>query len=70
MFKTGFFYHFLTAVVFIGMGAYFITLNPSLLEIRGINPIWFGGILLIWGIFRGVNGYLMMRKRRNAENEK
>ncbi|MFN4915787.1 MAG: hypothetical protein ACK5FT_10775 [Sphingomonadales bacterium] len=70
MFKTGYFYHFLTASVFIGMGIYFITLNPSALEIRGINPIWFGGILLVWGVFRGINGYLMMRKRRNTGNEK
>jgi predicted MFS family arabinose efflux permease len=69
MFKTGYFYHFLTASIFIGMGAYFWFLNPSALEIKGINPAWFGGILLIWGLFRGLNGYLMLSRKKKTDNE-
>lgn len=69
MFKTGHFYHFLTAVVFICMGLYFWFLNPESLSLKGINPMWFGGVLLIWGVFRGINGFLMLRKKRNNQHD-
>ena len=68
MFKTGHFYHFLTASLFVGMGIYLMLLNPSILVLRGINPLWFGGILLVWGVFRGINGYLMWRRKRKTDD--
>jgi len=69
MFKTGHFYHFLTASVFICMGFYFWIINPESLSLKGINPAWFGGILIIWGLFRGVNGYLIFRRKRKSSDE-
>jgi hypothetical protein len=49
------------------MGIYFWFLNPEALSLKGINPMWFGGVLLIWGVFRGINGFLLMRKKRKKE---
>jgi hypothetical protein len=69
MLKTSHIYHLLTAFIFVSMGAYFWIINPGLLENKGINPAWFGGILLTWGVFRGINGFLMMRRKRTNENE-
>jgi hypothetical protein len=70
MFKTGYVYHFLTAALFIGMGLYLMVVNPSMLDSKGINPLWFGGILIVWGIFRGINGYLMWQRKSRGGNEK
>ncbi|NBP06264.1 MAG: hypothetical protein EBV15_08625 [Bacteroidetes bacterium] len=69
MFRTGHFYHFLTASIFIGMGTYFWFLHPETLESRGINPLWFGCILFVWGVFRGINGYLLLRRKRKTQDE-
>jgi len=69
MFKTGHFYHFFTAAVFIGMGCYFWFLNPDMLSVKGINPAWFGGIMFFWGMFRGINAYLMLRRKRESSDE-
>lgn len=70
MFKTGYIYHFITAAVFIGMGLYLIFVNPAMLDSKGINPLWLGGILLVWGFFRGINGYLMRQRKSKSDDEK
>jgi hypothetical protein len=65
MFKTGYLYHWITSGVFIILGLYLLIFSP---EVRGINAFWFGIVIILWGLFRGFNGYLLYKRKETEHN--
>lgn len=67
MLRTGYVYHFFTALVFIGLGI-FMLVRPEVLNNKGLNPFWIGILLFVWGGFRVVNGYLVYKKQKREKS--
>jgi hypothetical protein len=66
MFRTGHWYHFITAGFFLLFGGFLLIFNP---EFKGINAGIFGTVLILWGLFRGLNGYLLLRRKKREESQ-
>jgi hypothetical protein len=66
-FRTGYIYHWVSAVLFIGIGMY-VFFNPSVLPGNSSSlKAGIAALLSIWGLFRGINGYLIYRRRSHEK---
>jgi hypothetical protein len=68
MLKTGHIYHFFTAIVFTGLGIY-LWIYPEIVERKGIPAKWVTLILILWGVFRLINGLLLLKKIKGNEKD-
>lgn len=66
--KTNYWYHAFSGIVFISIGLYFLSNPPDALKqasesaVQNVLP-W---VIIAWGLFKGVNAYLLFKKNRNA----
>jgi drug/metabolite transporter (DMT)-like permease len=65
MFRTGHLYHFITASFFLLLGIYLV-FNP---DVNGLNARIFGVVLMLWGLFRVINGYFLLKRKKRDSAE-
>lgn len=66
-FQTGHWYHWITAIVFVVIAVWMSFSPGNLREVPANYRYAFIGILLVWALFRGLNGYWIY-KRKKYEN--
>jgi hypothetical protein len=64
MFKTNHWYHWISALAFWSFAVVFYQKGD--LDVMGYGSTPVVVFLLVWGLFRAFNGYLLYRKNRNA----
>jgi len=67
MFQTGYKYHFITALVFVLAGAALL-LKPSIVKLPEDTATILAVLIMVWGIFRGINGYFLYKKTKRSED--
>lgn len=70
--KSNYKYHAVSAILFLGIGIYFLVQKDlqqnqenTYSQLHEFLP-W---VIIVWGIFKSVNAYLMYRRDRNQKHE-
>jgi hypothetical protein len=67
MLITNHWYHWISAIAFWSFAVVFF--QKDNIDVWGYGTWPIVGFLFLWGLFRAVNGYLLLKKGRHASND-
>ncbi len=68
-FQTSYIYHFVTAIIFFIMAVYLFVVPDAFSGIPSAYRTTLIVVLVLWALFRGMNGYYSYQRSKRDKNE-